>query len=173
MHPRQKFHFSFRLIAKLVFFLTALLFPCHFTAFSSEAKDPGPKRILIIYSYHEGLPWEKTIDDSLRATLASKSGEPIELNVEHADRIRHPDDAYLDNFVDRLRHKYAQPKMDVVIGIDDEATDILLNYGEEIFPGVPVVFVTAERKTLQRDALTSNMTSLLWGPDIRGTVDLM
>ena len=173
MHPRQKFHFSFRFIAKLVFFLTALLFPCHFTAFSSEAEDPGPKRILIIYSYHEGLPWEKTIDDSLRATLASKSGEPIELNVEHADRIRHPDDAYLDNFVDRLRHKYAQPKMDVVIGIDDEATDILLNYGEEIFPGVPVVFVTAERKTMQRDALKSNMTSLLWGPDIRGTVDLM
>ncbi len=55
--------------------------------------------------------------------------------------------------------------MDVVIGIDDEATDILLKYGEELFPGVPIVFVTAERKTLQRDSLKPNMTSLLWGAD--------
>jgi PAS domain S-box-containing protein len=63
--------------------------------------------------------------------------------------------------------------MDVVIGIDDEATDILLQYGEKLFPGVPIVFVTAERKTLKRDSLKPNMTSLLWGADIQGTVDLI
>jgi PAS domain S-box-containing protein len=119
------------------------------------------------------LPWERLIDDSLRATLASKSTEPIELNVEHADRIRYPDDAYLQNFVDLLRHKYSHPKMDVVIGVDDEATDILLTYGDELFPGVPVVFLTAERKTLQRNSLKPNMTSLLWGVDIQGTVNLI
>jgi len=63
--------------------------------------------------------------------------------------------------------------MDVVIGVDDEATDILLKYGEELFPGVPVVFLSAVRKTLQRDSLKPNMTSLLWGPDLQGTVDLI
>jgi len=68
-------------------------------ATASDSNDPEPKRVLIIYSYHEGLPWERLIDDSLRATLASKSTEPIELNVEHADRIRYPGDAYLQNFV--------------------------------------------------------------------------
>ena len=61
----------------------------------------------------------------------------------------------------------------MVIGVDDEATDILLNYGEELFPGVPLVLITAERKTLQRDSLKPHMTSLLWGPDIQGTVDLI
>jgi hypothetical protein len=63
--------------------------------------------------------------------------------------------------------------MDVVIGVDDEATDILLKYGDELFPGVPVVLLSAERKTLQRDFLKPNMTSLLWGPDFQGTVDLI
>jgi PAS domain S-box-containing protein len=142
-------------------------------AIASDLNDPDPKRVLVIYSYHEGLPWERLIDDSLRATLVSKSTEPIELNVEHADRIRYPDDAYLKNFIDLLRQKYSHPKMDIVIGIDDEATDILLKYGEELFPGVPIVFVTAERKTLKRDSLKPNMTSLLWGADIQGTVDLI
>ena len=81
--------------------------------------------------------------------------------------------SYLKNFVDFLRHKYSQPKIDVVVGVDDEATDILLKYGDELFPGVPVVFLTAERKTLQRDSLKPNMTSLLWGLDIRGTVNII
>lgn len=61
--------------------------------------------------------------------------------------------------------------MDVVIGVDDEATDILLEHGDKLFAGVPLAFLTAERKTLQRDSLKSNMTSLLWGVDIKGTVD--
>lgn len=151
----------------------AILSLFHFSVIAYAAKDAAPKRVLIIYSYHEGLPWERLIDDSLRATLASKSTEPIELNVEHADRIRYPGDSYLKNFVDLLRHKYSQPKMDVVIGVDDEATDILLKYGDELFPGFPVVFLTAERKTLQRDSLKPNMTSLLWGVDIQGTVNLI
>jgi PAS domain S-box-containing protein len=142
-------------------------------AIASDLKDPEPKRILVIYSYHEGLPWERLIDNSLRATLASKATGPIELNVEHADRIRHPGDVYLQNFVDLLRHKYSHSNLDVVIGIDDEATDILLRYGEELFPGVPTVFVTAERKTLLRDSLKPNMTSLLWGADIKGSIDII
>ena len=117
----------------------------------------------MIYSYQAGLPWERIIDDSFRATLISKSTEPIELNVEHADRITYPDDEYLLKLVDLYRQKYSDSKMDVVIGIDDGATDILLNYGEELFPGVPIVFVGADRKTLQRDFLKPNMTSLVWG----------
>ena len=61
---------------------------------------------------------------------------------------RYPGDAHLQNFVDLLRHKYSQPKMDVVIGVDDEATDILLKYGDELFPGIPIVFLSAERKRM-------------------------
>jgi ABC-type uncharacterized transport system substrate-binding protein len=157
--------------ALTIFLLLYLLFTA--AAFSLAAEKPVPKRILVIYSYHEGLPWDRNMDDSLRATLVSKSTEHIELNVEHVDRIRYPGDAYLQNFVDLCRRKYSHPKTDVVIGVDDEATEILLKYGEELFPGVPVVFVTAERKTLQRDSLKPNMMSLLWEADIQGTVDLI
>ena len=65
------------------------------TLSGAQKGEVEPKRILVIYSYHECLPWERIIDDSFRATLVSKSTEPIELNVEHADRIRYPGDAYL------------------------------------------------------------------------------
>jgi hypothetical protein len=116
VRPKQRFISSPRFIGKLGALLLAAIFLSlfHFSFTACAAKDAAPKRVLIIYSYHEGLPWENLIDDSLRATLASKSTEPIELNVEHADRIRYPDDAYLQNFVDLLRHKYSHPKMDVL-----------------------------------------------------------
>jgi PAS domain S-box-containing protein len=142
-------------------------------AFASDVKEQEPKRLLVIYSHHEGLPWEKVVDDSLRATLASKSTGPVELSVEHADRARHPGDAYLKEFVNLLRQKYRDLPPDVVVGVDDEATDILLKHGEELFPEVPLVFVTAERKELQRESLKHNMTSLSWGLDIKGSVDLI
>jgi transcriptional regulator with GAF, ATPase, and Fis domain len=64
---------------------------------ASDTRNQEPKRVLVIYSYHEGVPWERLINDSLCATLASKATEPIELNVEHADRIRYPGDAYLQD----------------------------------------------------------------------------
>ena len=53
-----------------IFLLLYLLFAP--VTFSSAAEKPVAKRILVIYSYHEGLPWEKLIDESLRATLAKK-----------------------------------------------------------------------------------------------------
>jgi PAS domain S-box-containing protein len=165
-------HSQYHLKNAFLVILTILLWFSPF-AIASGLNNSEPKRVLVIYSYHEGLPWERLIDDSLRATLALKSTGPIELNVEHADRIRYPDDAYLQNFVNLLRHKYSHSKMDVVIGVDVEATDILLKYGDELFPEVPLVFLTAKRITLQRDSLKPNMTSLLWGLDINGTADLI
>jgi PAS domain S-box-containing protein len=162
-----------RILGKPIFFssLTLLLFTL--AVFAAELKEAEPKRVLVIYSYHEGLLWERLIDDSLRATLAAKSTGPIDLNVEHTDRVSYPDDAYLHKLVDLYRRKYSDPNMDLVIGIDDEATDLLLRYGEELFPGVPMVFVTAERKDLQRNSLKPNMTSLFWGVDIEGTVEII
>ena len=129
----------------------------------AQSEQTEPKRILVIYSYYEGLLWERIIDDSLRATLEANSTDPIDVNVEHTDRVSYPENEYLLKLIDLYGRKYSDPKMDLVIGIDDEATEILLKYGEELFPGVPMVFVTAERKDLQRNALKPNMTSLFWG----------
>jgi PAS domain S-box-containing protein len=63
--------------------------------------------------------------------------------------------------------------MDLVIGVDDEAVNILLKHSEKLFPGIPILLVTAEQKALERDSLKPNMTSLVWGIDIRGTLELI
>jgi len=131
------------------------------------------KRILVLFSYHEGLPWEDRIEENLYTNLVSTPDLRIELNIEHADLVRYTEHRYLKKLEDLYRHKYSNPKMDLIIGIDDEAAGILLDYGEKLFPGTPMILITAERKTLQRDFLKPNMTSLLWGVDIRANVELI
>jgi PAS domain S-box-containing protein len=161
------------LLTKLHLFLLAFvaLFLFHSLSYGTEFKEQ--KRILVLYSYHEGLPWEKLIDESFRNTLTFQSDFSIEINVEHTDRVRYADDEYRHKLIDLYRHKYSDTGMDLIIGVDDEAVDMLLDFGEEVFPEIPIVFITAERKTLQRDLLKPNMTSLLWGVDIRANVELI
>jgi PAS domain S-box-containing protein len=131
------------------------------------------KQVLILYSYHESLPWERLMDESLRAAVTSKATFHVEINNEHANRVTYTDDVYLQKLVDLYRYKYADRTMDLVIGVGDEAVDLLLDYGDELFPRVPMVFVTTEGVSPQRSFSGPHRTSLEWGVDIKATVDLI
>lgn len=141
--------------------------------YGEQQPKTDTKRILVLYSYHEGLPWEKFIDDGLRETLASESTFPIELNIEHTDRPSYPDDAYLHKLIDLYRYKYSDPAMDLVLGIGDEAVDLLRGYGDKLFHQIPMVFVTSAQSTLRHSYRKPNTTMLLWELDINGTIDII
>ena len=143
------------------------------SVYCAQQEHTEIKRILVVFSYHEGLPWETRIEENLYTTLASTPDLNIELNIEHTDLVRYHEKGYLKKLEDLYRHKYSNPKMDLIIGFDDEAVGMLLDYGEKLFPEIPMVLITAERKTLQKDFLKPNMTSLLWGADIRANVELI
>jgi len=143
------------------------------SVYCAQQEHTEIKRILVMFSYHEGLPWETRIEENLYTTLASTPDLNIELNIEHTDLVRYHEKGYLKKLEDLYRHKYSNPKMDLIIGFDDEAVGILLDYGEKLFPEIPMVLITAEHKTGERDFLKPNMTSLLWGVDIRANVELI
>jgi PAS domain S-box-containing protein len=153
--------------------IAALLLLSSGPIYGLQTEQPETKRILVLFSYHEGLPWENLVDESLRNTLASQSTFLIEINIEHTNLVTYADDAYRHKLVDLYRYKYSRPKMDLIISVGDEAVDMLLDFGEKLFPEIPIVLITGERKTLQRDFLKPNMTSLLWGTDIRANVELI
>jgi signal transduction histidine kinase len=153
--------------------ITVLLLLGSQSVYCAQRKNTEIKRILVMFSYHEGLPWETRIEENLYTTLASTPDLNIELNIEHTDLVRHHEKGYLKKLEDLYRHKYSNPKMDLIIGFDDEAVGMLLDYDEKLFPEIPMVLITAEHKTLQRDILKPNMTSLLWGADIRANVELI
>jgi PAS domain S-box-containing protein len=165
--------FSTELKKVVLFAITGLALLGFAPICPAKQEESRPKRVLVLYSFHEGLPWDRVIDESLRTTLTSKFTAPIELNVEHTDRVAYPSDAYPETLVDLYRQKYLFPKMDIIIGFGDETADMLLRYGDALFPEIPVILVSVEQKTIQRGLLKPNITSLLWGIDIEGTVRLI
>jgi hypothetical protein len=81
-----------------------LLFGSQFICFAQQEKTET-KRILVMFSFHEGLPWEELIDKSLRTSLATASDLHIELNIENTDRTRYTEEMYLKRLEDLCCYK--------------------------------------------------------------------
>ena len=99
------------------------------TVMAITADKPNPKRILAIFLFKQGLRWAYRIEESMRPALASKSNFPTELNVEHADLSRYPEETYIPKVMELFRYKYSRRIMDVVIAVEDESTNLLMKHG--------------------------------------------
>ena len=139
---------------------------------ATDVQDANPKRVLVILDRAD-LPWLNILSQSLQAALQSTSPYPVDLHIEYTDQGRYPDDIHLQKLTELYRLKYVDAPMDLVIGVGDEAADFLVEYGVRLFGEIPMIIISANPKTLQRDFLKSNMTSLLWGADIQGNVTLI
>jgi transcriptional regulator with GAF, ATPase, and Fis domain/ABC-type uncharacterized transport system substrate-binding protein len=139
---------------------------------AADVQDVKPKRVLVILNRAD-LPWLNILSQSLQATLQAISPYPVDLHIEYTDQGRYPDDIYFRKLTELYRLKYVDAPMDLVIGVGDEVVDMLVEYGVRLFGEIPMIFISANPKTLQRDFLKPNMTSLLWGADIQGNVTLI
>ncbi|EGJ50516.1 signal transduction histidine kinase, nitrogen specific, NtrB [Desulfocurvibacter africanus subsp. africanus str. Walvis Bay] len=122
----------------------ALLLPFTFATGSKGAESPmagkGKKRnILYINSYQNGYIWSDTILDGIRETFV-QSGLQIDLQVEYLDAKKHPDYAVREQLRALMAVKFRNIDFDAVIVSDNDAFSFALDYRQELFPGVPLVF---------------------------------
>ncbi len=129
------------------------------------APEIRPKKVLVIFVFKQGLPWTNRVEESMRAALKTESDIPITLNVEHADQTRFPEEAYRSKIIDLYRYKYSKEKMDLVIGVGEEATVLLLEHGKELFGDIPMVFITTRYFNLPLSRITPDMVHYTWGFD--------
>lgn len=140
---------------------------------AANIEKPNPKRTLAIFLFKQGLPWAYRIEESMRIALASNSAFPTELNVEHADLSRYPQDTYIPKVMELFRYKYSRRKMDVVIAVGDESSNLLMKHGAGLLGDVPAVFITIDRQDLPKEIIKPHMRSLLWGWDFKKTFNII
>ena len=106
-----------------------------------SAISPGPaKQVLILASYHPGMKWEDSIDDAIKLRLAISMPSAI-VNVEYMDTKRiDPNQTRLAELKSLYVKKYKNVHFDLIIATNTDAFNFLLNNGDAIFPGTPVVF---------------------------------
>ena len=123
------------------------------------ATAPNPQgEVLIINSYHQGYPWS----DEEVAGIQSTINEDTLIFIEYMDTKHIESEQYISELAIQYAMKYQDHSFDLIYTLDDKAYQFILQYHDDIFPGVPVVFAGVD------NFVESELEGIDW---ITGTVE--
>ena len=99
----------------------------------------GKNQVLIIHSYHSGLTWTDAIMSGIRDTLVGQDPS-IQLTAEYLDARRYPEPRFSTRIRELVLAKIQRATPNLVMVADNQALDLILEQGQHLFPGVPIVF---------------------------------
>jgi len=139
-------------------------------ALETPAAQPQ-KIVLALYGGRPDLPANFVVDDIIRSTLEKELGSHLDFYAEFLDASRWPEAETESAVHDYLQDRYAQKRPSVIIAVAQPAINFMQLYGDELFPGVPVVAYGALdmlRDWDPRHPIAAALTKV----DIKGTLEL-
>jgi len=130
------------------------------------------QNVVFIYSHEREMATYVDFDRELRAHLDSGPDHSVAVYTEYLDLMRFSDEEHQKDLVSYLHEKYASQKIDLVFAVSPLALTFLLEHGQNIFPGVPVVFASANVRTIEKMTLAGNVTGVAVKRRIADTLDL-
>lgn len=161
LHRISLFHLALFLSLSLLF-STGLAF--------AKAKT---QKVLVLHSYHEGFLWTDNVMSGIDFIFSGAKNKNISLYIEYMDTKRFPPAKVFPKLTRLYATKYSIAPPDVVISSDDNAFRFLLQHGDELFPGAPVVFCGVNNFSDDLIIGHDNITGVLEDFDIKSTVELM
>ena len=134
--------------------------------------SPPAKNILILTSEDTFRPGFLLFVQSLRAALTAGSTNQLEFFTETLDQSRFPDEQFGAPRLEYFRWKYGIRRLDLIIAGPLGALDFLIAHRENLFPGVPVVFSSADEDIVRQRKLPTGFTGLPTRFDLAATLDL-
>ncbi len=159
---------QFTLPLLLVFFLTSSCISASVPA-PSPAR-PVPKNVLVLSSFSQRSGFIEL--EPLKASVRSHLTAPVNFSVEYLDSVRFEDPAYRKSLSETLHHAYKDAKLDLVIVQAYPALRLILDYRDQMFPGVPIVFIGVVADRLQSEKFPPGVTGVTTLVDIRGSLSL-
>jgi diguanylate cyclase (GGDEF)-like protein len=130
-------------------------------------------RVLLLNSYHPQYKWTQEITRGVQHALAGRVAAE-NLYVEFMDERRFLDDKiYETRLIALLEHKYRQYEPDIIITSDDHAYYFMVEHGEALFPGKPIVFCGVNVFYPASMRGRSNITGIQEGMEIEGNIELI
>jgi signal transduction histidine kinase len=137
------------------------------------AAADAPKLVVAFHpNESDGAPGVYLADRAIRSTFAAESPVRVEVRNEYVDvsRLRDPDFEHAQ--VALLRQKYAGRKVDLVFAGLSSGLDFALEHRDELFPGVPVVYIAVDEREAKARRLPPDVTGVPVRMDLTGTLDL-
>jgi signal transduction histidine kinase len=147
----------------------ALLASVCFCAAASAQPRPVRTALAVHYS-SEDYPSNPVVDGAIRQVLHSRDEAPVDYFAEYLESDRFPTEQATLAFRDYLLRKYQGRRIDVVLAITDPALQFVLQYRDQLFPGVPIVATAGS--SLGADLAAAGVTGTTWRAADVETIEL-
>jgi PAS domain S-box-containing protein len=154
----------FRFGVLIIFLVTSI-------ALDVRATEPQ-KVVLALYGSRPDLPANVIVDEIIRSTLERELGPRLDFYAEFLDAARWPEAETQSAMRDFLRRRYAHKKLSAIIAVARPAINFIRLYGDELFPGVPIV-VYGDLDSVRDWEPSRPITGALGKVDLSGTVELI
>lgn len=137
---------------------------------SQSDNYPTAKRVLLLHHYGREVPAVVLFDQGFEHVLNSVQPGTIEFYRESLENYRFPGENHEQLMLTYLREKYGGRKIDVVVAYTDTTLEFFTRHRDELFPGVPVVYVVSKRPEPGTEPVLS--TGVWLGPNIKETLEV-
>ena len=157
-----------RRCAALVVMCIALIF----WMASALPVSSAQRNVVMLFDERREVPERAALEAGFVRTLTSNSPDHIEIYRETMDLSRFGSDTHRTLLKNYLRDKYADKTIDVTVAVLGSAFEFLLDHGEAIFPGTPIVFSGVDRRELGDRSLPPHVHGVLLKREFAPTLDL-
>jgi len=136
----------------------------------ASAQPRSVRTVLAVLWSSEDFPANPVVDGAVRKVLLSRPEAPVDYFSEYLESDRFPDESATLAFRDYLQRKYQGRRIDVVLAITDPALRFVLQYRDQLFPGVPIV--ASASSTLGVQLAAAGVTGTMWRAADVETIEL-
>ncbi len=155
---------------KKITLLIIVGFSCLFSL-NLVAKSHKSRSLLVLNSYHKGLPWTDNITEGIQKQFELSEFE-IEFHFEYLDTKRSFEKDYLESFKNLLKLKYRSHSIDMIITSDDHAFQFMREYRNELFGVIPHVFCGVNFLKDEDLVGYNSVTGVIEKIDMKSTLEL-
>ena len=130
------------------------------------------KNVLVLYGERLDLPAIRQVEQTFQDQFGAVSAPAVDMFPEYFDFARFPAEQSDTILAPYLRDRYAGKKIDLVLTVTGLALDFALRHRDELFPGVPIVFMVMDPKDVDSSRLPADVVGVAVHMDVADTVAL-
>ena len=151
-----------------------IVFVLLLSAFCSVGWASNPYKIFVLHSYSQEYPWTKSQHDSFISNYYTKTDNASLISTEYLDTKRRQfDKNYKENFQRYLKNKYDGYTPDLIYITDDDALTYALEYINDLFKSVPVIFSGINNLSISEQLDSSRFTGVYEKKDISKNIEIL
>jgi signal transduction histidine kinase len=131
-----------------------------------------PRNVLLLYATPRLMPAVVTLDETIRSTLTARADGPVYFYTEYLDLTMFPGGEPIPELRALLKRKYGHVKLDLLVSAASSVLRAILPHRDELFPGVPVVFVAVDRAMTRNLAFAPDVSGVWLAASWSGTLDV-